>query len=162
MTFDQEWASTAPGYDPAAKIKQYGVQVFGSMLMDDWIKALAMTDPNSPQHKVMADAIQYRLARDGSLSPMEKNIFTTRFKNHLVNKGPLAKSFREEMEKSISDKDAAAGIPTGFMGTHPMTSPYKRVELGYGKDATYPFVLRNALTGEKVCDVTDNPRENSD
>lgn len=161
MTFDQEWASTAPGYDPAAKIKQYGVQVFGSMLMDDWIKALAMTDPNSPQHKVMADAIQYRLARDGSLSPMEKNIFTTRFKNHLVNKGPLAKSFREEMEKSISDKDAAAGIPTGFMGTHPMTSPYKRVELGYGKDATYPFVLRNALTGEKVCDVTDNPRENS-
>ena len=75
---------------------------------------------------------------------------------------PAFKSFREEMEKSISDKDAAAGIPTGFMGTHPMTSPYKRVELGYGKDATYPFVLRNALTGEKVCDVTDNPRENSD
>lgn len=161
MSLDAGWTSTAPGYDPVKKIKEFGVQLFGSMQMDDWIKALRMTRPGTPEYDAMARAIQYRVDRDPSFSPMERNIYGTHMKNALVNKGPLVKSFREEMEKSISDKDAAAGVPMGFMGTHPMICPYNRVDIGYDKDATYPFELRNALTGKKICDVADTPRENS-
>ena len=163
MSLDQGWTSTAPQFDPLARIKDYGVNMFGSMQLQDWYKALMATDPTSPEYANQLKALQFRVGFDPNISELERATYGPLLKRAEANVGiPAFKSFREEMEKSISDKDAAAGIPTGFMGTHPMTSPYKRVELGYGKDATYPFVLRNALTGEKVCDVTDNPRENSD
>lgn len=162
MSLDQGWTSTAPQFDPLARVKDYGVNMFGSMQLQDWYKALMATDPTSPEYANQLKALQFRIGFDPNISELERTIYGPLLKRAEANMGvPAFKSFREEMEKSISDKDAAAGIPTGFMGTHPMTSPYKRVELGYGKDATYPFVLRNALTGEKVCDVTDNPRENS-
>lgn len=163
LSLDQGWTSTAPQFDPLARIKDYGVNMFGSMQLQDWYKALMATDPTSPEYANQLKALQFRVGFDPNISELERATYGPLLKRAEANMGiPAFKSFREEMEKSISDKDAAAGIPTGFMGTHPMTSPYKRVELGYGKDATYPFVLRNALTGEKVCDVTDNPRENSD
>lgn len=76
-----------------------------------------------------------------------KNIYSTQ------------KSFREIMEERIQKADAEAGIPSGFVGMHPHKAAYKTVWLGYGKDATYPFVLKNALTGEKVCEVSDIPRD---
>lgn len=69
------------------------------------------------------------------------------------------KSFRDIMEESIRKADADSGIPNGFIGIHPMKSSYKHVWLGYGKDATYPFTLKNAETGEVVCEVSDEPRE---
>lgn len=70
-----------------------------------------------------------------------------------------SKSFREIMEERIQKADAEAGIPSGYIGMHPHKAAYKTVWLGYGKDATYPFVLKNALTGEKVCEVSDIPRD---
>ena len=76
-----------------------------------------------------------------------KNIYSTQ------------KSFREIMEERIQKADAEAGIPSGYIGMHPHKAAYKTVWLGYGKDATYPFVLKNALTGEKVCEVSDIPRD---
>ena len=63
------------------------------------------------------------------------------------------------MEERIQKADAEAGIPSGYIGMHPHKAAYKTVWLGYGKDATYPFVLKNALTGEKVCEVSDIPRD---
>ena len=76
-----------------------------------------------------------------------KNIYSTQ------------KSFREIMEERIQKADAEAGIPSGYIGMHPHKAAYRTVWLGYGKDATYPFVLKNALTGEKVCEVSDIPRD---
>ncbi len=70
-----------------------------------------------------------------------------------------SKPFREIMEERIQKADAEAGIPSGYIGMHPHKAAYKTVWLGYGKDATYPFVLKNALTGEKVCEVSDIPRD---
>ena len=70
-----------------------------------------------------------------------------------------SRPFREIMEERIQKADAEAGIPSGFVGMHPHKAAYKTVWLGYGKDATYPFVLKNALTGEKVCEVSDIPRD---
>lgn len=77
------------------------------------------------------------------------------------NPSDSKKSFREEMEESIRKADADSGIPSGYVGTHPMKSPYKHVWLGYDRDANYPFTLRNAETGEVVCEVSDTPRDST-
>ncbi|MGN0137751.1 MAG: hypothetical protein ACI381_03995 [Candidatus Methanomethylophilaceae archaeon] len=95
------------------------------------------------------------LRRTGAFTPQQLNMFTG-FRPY---SGAVQKSFREIMEERIQKADAEAGIPSGYIGMHPHKAAYKTVWLGYGKDATYPFVLKNALTGEKVCEVSDIPRD---
>ena len=95
------------------------------------------------------------LRKTGAFTPQQLNMFTG-FRPY---SGAVQKSFREIMEERIQKADAEAGIPSGYIGMHPHKAAYKTVWLGYGKDATYPFVLKNALTGEKVCEVSDIPRD---
>ena len=95
------------------------------------------------------------LRRKGVFTPQQLNLFT----GFSPYSGPSQKSFREIMEERIQKADAEAGIPSGYIGMHPHKAAYRTVWLGYGKDATYPFVLKNALTGEKVCEVSDIPRD---
>ena len=131
------------------------------MRFQDWYKSLMATNPSSPEYEAQLKALEYRLGFDPNLSDLERATYAPLLKRAAANKGPVVKSFREEMEKSISDKDAAAGVPMGFVSTRPMICPYNRVDIGYDKDATYPFELKNALTGEKICDVADKPRDSS-